>query len=167
MHRGQIWVLYYFSPINDLPTCLSDSTPADDTNVTVTGTSIQDIESKLNGELNNLYCWLLANKLTLNASKSEYMIIGSRKRLLPLDTDPHVFIIDRVDNTKTLGIFTDENITWKTHINHVCKKVSKSIGVLRRSKRIISKASLERLFLALDLPHFDYCSLVWDNCSAG
>ena len=38
--------------------CLSDSTPslfADDTNVTVTGNSIQDIESKLNGELNNLY----------------------------------------------------------------------------------------------------------------
>ena len=68
---------------------------------------------------------------------------------------------------KTLGVFIDENITWKTHINHVCKKVSKSIGVLRRSKRIISKASLERLFLALDLPHFDYCSLVWDNCSAG
>ena len=114
-----------------------------------------------------MHCWLLAKKLTLNASKSEYMIIGSRKRLLPLDTDPHVFIIDRVDNTKTLGVFIDENITWKAHINHVCKKVSKSIGVLRRSKRIISKASLERLFLALDLPHFDYCSLVWDNCSAG
>ena len=150
---GQIWV-----------TCLSDSTPA---LFAVTGTSIQDIESKLNGELNNLHCWLLANKLTLNASKSEYMIIGSRKRLLPLDTDPHVFIIDRVDNTKTLGIFTDENITWKTHINHVCKKVSKSIGVLRRAKRMISMASLERLFNALVLPHFDYCSLVWDNCSAG
>ena len=112
-----------------------------------------------------MYCWLLANKLTLNASKSEYMIIGSRKRLLPLDTDPHVFIIDRVDNTKTLGIFTDENITWKTHINHVCKKVSKSIGVLRRAKRMISMASLERLFNALVLPHFDYCSLVCDNCS--
>ena len=63
------------------PPCLSDSTPAlfaDDTNVTVTGTSIQDIESKLNGELNNLYSWLLANKLTLNASKWEYMIVGCR-----------------------------------------------------------------------------------------
>ena len=42
------------------------------------GTSIQDIESKLNGELNNLYSWLLANKLTLNASKWEYMIVGCR-----------------------------------------------------------------------------------------
>ena len=42
------------------------------------GTSIQDIESKLNGELNNLYSWFLANKLTLNASKWEYMIVGCR-----------------------------------------------------------------------------------------
>ena len=41
----------------------------------------------------------------------------------------------------------------------------KGIGVLRRAKRMISNASLERLFKALVLPHFDYCSLVWDNCS--
>ena len=79
--------LLFLAYINDLPTYLNDSTPAlfaDDTNVTVNGTSIQDIEAKLNGELNNLHCWLLAKKLTLNASKSEYMIIGSRKRLLRL-----------------------------------------------------------------------------------
>ena len=98
------------------------------------------------------------------------MIIGSRKRLLRLDTDPHVFInnqiINRVDNTKTLAVFVDKNNTWNTHINHVCKKVSKSMGVLRRAKRMISQASLERLFNALVLPHFDCCSLVWDSCSA-
>ena len=106
---GPLLFLVY---INDLPNCLSNSTPAlfaDDTNVTVTGTSIQDIEAKLNGELNNLHCWIF------NASKLEYMIIGSRKRLLRLDTDPHVFInnqiIDRVDNTKTLGVFIDEKIS--------------------------------------------------------
>ena len=99
------------------------------------------------------------------------MLIGSRKRLSRIDIDPHVFInnqiIDRVDNTKTLGVFIDENITWKTHTNHVCKNVSKGIGVLRRAKRMISNSSLKRLFKALVLPHFDYCSLVWDNCSAG
>ena len=122
--------LLFLAYINDQPTCLNDSTPAlfaDDTNVTVTDTSIQDIESKLSGELNNLYCWLLANKLILNVSKSEYMIIGSRTRLLRLDTDPHVFInnqiIDRVDNTKTLGVFINENITWKRKLITYAKSV--------------------------------------------
>ena len=81
------------------------------------------------------------------------MLIGSRKGLSRVDIDPHVFInnqiIDCVDNTKTLGVFIDENITWKMYINHVCKKVSKGIGVLRRAKKMISNASLERLFKAL------------------
>ena len=107
----------------------------------------------------------------MNASKSEYIIIGHRKRLLRLNTDPYVFsndqIIDRVANTKILGVLIDENITWKTHINHVCKKsvYCKSIGVLRRAKRMISKASLERLFNASFLSHFVYTSLVWENRS--
>ena len=52
------------------------------------------------------------------------MIIGPRKRLLRVDTVPHVFInnqiIDRVDNTKTLGDFIDENITWKNWLLFSC-----------------------------------------------
>ena len=73
--------LLFLAYINDLHNCLRNFTPAlfaDDTNVTVTGTSIQDIEAKLNGELNNWHCWLLTNRLTLNASKSEYMLIEFR-----------------------------------------------------------------------------------------
>ena len=36
---------------------------------------------------------------------------------------------------------------------------------MRRVKSVISNESLKRLYKALVLPHFDYCSLVWDNCS--
>ena len=37
--------------------------------------------------------------------------------------------------------------------------------MMRRVKNVISNESLERLYKTLVLPHFDYCSLVWDNCS--
>ena len=36
---------------------------------------------------------------------------------------------------------------------------------MRRVKSVISNESLNRLYKALVLPHFDYCSLVWDNFS--
>ena len=43
-----------------------------------------------------------------------------------IETDPRVSInnqaINRVGSTKTLGVFIDENITWKTHTEQECKK---------------------------------------------
>ena len=130
---------------------------------------MEDIQLKLNNELDNLHHWLLANKLSLNVSKTEYMIIGSRQRLTQISTDPKISIgsqnISRVKETKTLGVLVDENITWKNHIEATCKKISKTIGMMKRVKSVISNESLKRLYKALVLPNFDYCSLVWDNCS--
>ena len=45
---------------------------ADDTNLTVAGDSIQEIESNMNSDLAHVNQWLLANKLNLNVVKSEY-----------------------------------------------------------------------------------------------
>ena len=67
--------------------------------------------------------------------------------------------------TKTLGVLVDENITWKNHIEATCKTNSKTIGMMRRVKSDISNENLKRLYKAFVLPHFDYCSLVWDNFS--
>ena len=166
---GPLLFLLY---INDLPNCLSDSIPAlfaDDTNVTTTGSSMEDIQKKLNNELENLHHWLLANKLSLNVGKTEYMIIRSQQRLSKITSDPEISIgpqnINRVKHTKTPGVLVDENISWKNHIDATCKKISKAIGLLRRVKNVISIESLKRLYQALVMPYFDYCSLVWDNCS--
>jgi hypothetical protein len=67
--------------VNDLPNCLDQAKPsmfADDTNISASAESADKLEEKLNSDLGNIYKWLVANKLTLNVSKTEYMIIGSR-----------------------------------------------------------------------------------------
>ena len=38
---------------------------ADDTNITISAKNAEDLEEKLNNELNNVHNWLLANKLTV------------------------------------------------------------------------------------------------------
>ena len=50
----------------------------------------EDIQLQLNNELDNLHHWLLANKLSLNVSKTEYMIISFRQRLTQISTDPKI-----------------------------------------------------------------------------
>lgn len=56
-------------------------------------------------------------------------------------------------------------MTWKTNIDHLSKKVSKRIEILRKAKDIITTESPRKLYQSLVQSHFDYCYFVWNNCS--
>ncbi|CAB3979227.1 Hypothetical predicted protein [Paramuricea clavata] len=49
---------------------------ADDTQIETAGYDVNTIAEELNQDLENVSVWLSANKLTLNKTKTEYMIIG-------------------------------------------------------------------------------------------
>ena len=99
------------------------------------------------------------------------MIIGSRQRLskivnvLVLKVFTGLEEIKRVKITKSLGVITEENLSWKQQIDRISTKVSKAIGILRRAKPCISDNSMPLLYQAIVLPYSDYCSLVWRNCN--
>ena len=72
--------LLFLTYINDLPNCLDASCAkmfADDTNITVPGCTFAELEQATDSELNNLYSWLKANKLSLNIAKTEFMVVKS------------------------------------------------------------------------------------------
>ena len=54
---------------------------------------------------------------------------------------PELFIdgitVERETVTKFLDVIIDENITWKAHINTISTKISRTIGILYRSRLII------------------------------
>ena len=132
----------------------------------MSGTTSHEIEEKLEKDLKNVHHWLLANKLILKVSKTEYMLIGSKQKLSQVTIDPALSIdsdsINRFSSTKTLGVIVDECITWRDHIDQVAKKASKGIGFMRRSKDLLNTNTLKAVYDALILPHFDYCALVWE-----
>ena len=69
--------------------------------------------------------------------------------------------LDQVKETVFLGVIPDENLNWKSEISHVANKVSKSIGIIRKSSFYLSTKSLRTLYFSLVYPYLFYCNLVW------
>ncbi len=69
-------------------------------------------------------------------------------------------LISQKKTVKFLGVCTDENLRWKSHISHVCKKISKSIGIIFRSRFYLSNKTKISLYYTLIYPYLTYCNTV-------
>ena len=167
---GPLLFLVY---INDLPNCLQFTSArlfADDTNITVSGKSIEEMERTINLDLLNVKEWLLANKLSLNIVKTEYLMIGSPHNIKHLSSEPNVCVgnesIERVQVTKALRVQLDEHLAFNSHVDHISGKISAGISALKRIKEYTDQETLKSVYYALVQPHFDYCCEVWDSIDA-
>ena len=97
--------------INDLPSCLQHSQPrmyADDTSITFAGSDVDEMNNCINFDLGRIREWLAARKLTLNMTNTEFLLIGSKKRLLNSTANPtatiNQFPIKQVSTVKSFGV---------------------------------------------------------------
>ena len=67
--------------------------------------------------------------------------------------------------TKFLGVYIDENLSWKYHIENVCNKVSKSIGILYKSRHVLNKQLLKQLYFAFIHSYLNYGNIAWASTS--
>ena len=139
---------------------------ADDTNITASGESINEVKNAVNSDLENLRKWLTANKLSLNVAKTEYQLIGTKQNLKKvLDQKPNIHILDspikQVFQCKTLVIL-DKNLSWKSNTDAICKKISSGIYALKRMRDFVDRKTLISVYNAIIHPYFTYCCEVWD-----
>ena len=98
-----------------------------------------DLEAAANSDLENVRKWLIANKLSLNVAKTEFILIGSKSMIKNIfNSHAFVFIennqIKQVYECKTLGIKIDQNLSWKGNTDEICRKVTAKISAIRRIK---------------------------------
>jgi hypothetical protein len=163
---GPLLFLIY---INDLPnssTLLHYILFADDSNAFLSHASYDHLIALANDELTLANDWFKANKLSLNLSKTNYIIFRSNQKTIPSSST--TLKIDNVDipqvsSSKFLGVYIDQHLKWTTHINEVAKKISKNIGIIRRISYLLPLNVLKNLYFTLIYPYINYCNLIWTS----
>ena len=111
---------------------------ADDTFLSLSCQKLNELKKKTNFEIKKVYNWLVANKLTLNIKKLKFMIISKRKgvnkNLFKLKINGKA--VEICTSYKYLGLFIDDELTWKNHIKHVCQKLSKACGIISKNSSL-------------------------------
>ena len=98
---------------------------ADDTSLSNSVKTCEDINEKVIPNMLQISDWLKANKLSLNVIKTEFMLLGSSQRILKFGS----LIAIRVDNNliqctsfvKYLGVIIDETLSWDMQIDSISK----------------------------------------------
>ena len=129
---------------------------ADDTNLLFSNKSPDVIRKTMNNELELLFDWLCANRLSLNVAKTEFIIFRPPK----MNLDKRVVLtlnhkkIFESRKIKYLGLLMDDRLTWKFHINELSKKLNRSVDMLFKIRHYVL-AQFSDLFILAPL------TLIW------
>ena len=116
----------------------------------------------LNCEVAKLTEWFNANKLSINVSKSHYMVFHRSRRKINkgnilLDTT----ILSQVTITKFLGVILDDKLKWTHHISYI----KKYMGNILKTRKVLKMKVLLQLYHSFVTPYLIYCLEIWGNAS--
>ena len=159
---GPLLFLIYINDLPNISNIFHSVLFADDTTLSFRGPNLAELGQLCNEQLAEFGRWSLANRLSINTDKSFYNIVTN------LSNDPVSFSINlngcelsRNRNITYLGIVIDEQLKFNFHINFICKKISKSIGIMNKIKNYVPYSTLKSIYYALVYPYLNYCNLVW------
>ena len=156
--------------MNDIPRCtslLNFVIYADDTNVYLTSDNINEAFDVVNEGLRGVSGWLRVNRLTVNASKSQYIVFRRKQRVLPGATHDLYLNnerLERVSSVKFLGVYLDEHLLFTAHVTYVLKKTSKYLPILYKIRRSLNRNTLKLIYNSLIHANLMYCISTWGFC---
>ena len=141
---------------------------SDDTTVLIEGNNLDVVITSLNSELNRINTWLKSNTLSLNVTKTHYMVFHRARRKV---SHNKLFInnsvITQVSCSKFLGIILDNKLNWISHITYNIKQntIAKGMGILLKSRKVLKTSVLHQLYYSYIFQYIIYCSEVWGTAS--
>ena len=160
---GPLLFLIY---INDLNKSIKHSKTihfADDTSLLNCDTSLKNINKHVNHDLRLLNDWLRANKISLNANKTEIILFRSSRKVITKSLNFRISgqkILPKSCVTY-LGVKLNEFLNWDEHFTNLIPKLSRANGMIAKIRHYVDRVTLINIYYAIFDSHLNYCSLVW------
>src|SRR5438132_506807 len=167
---GSLLFSLYTTPLSNI---LADSSIqfhfyADDTQLYISFSSSESSQSlsKLSSTVDLVHFWFCANRLAVNTSKTEYLLIGTKQQRSKV-TNSSVYFqnlsLSTTDTVRDLGAIFDPNLDFCKHISSICRSSFFQIRQLRQIRSLLDKNSAVILANSLVHSKIDYCnSLLFD-----
>ena len=161
---GPLLFLIY---INDLHHSIKNSKTylfADDTNLLHVKNNLNQLQKEMNADLKSLCAWLLANKISLNKTKTEMIFFKKPNTTIPFN----IIKINGMQlypskNVKYLGLYLDEHLNGSAHINNLIPKLRRANGMLSKIRHYTSKDQVKSIYHAIFASHMTYGCQIWGN----
>ena len=136
---------------------------ADDSLLFLNGKNLHEIQETLEIELPKIEKWFLSNKLTINASKTEYMINGIVQSENPFNISLNGTCLNKSNSVKYLGVMIDDKLSWKNHIELLEKKLSTACALICKLRYFVDQNCLMKYYYAHVYSHLQYAVLAWGS----
>ena len=165
---GPLFFLLYINDLSSVSKLGKTILFADDTNLFFSHANPVHLSKIINQELQKISIWLNVNKLSVNIDKTKFMVFAPRQKKLQMDFKLVLNHreISQVEEVSFLGVILDNHLSWKSHVSHLSNKISKSIGIIRKSSFFLIKTSLLTLYYSMIYPYLQYCNIVWASTYA-
>jgi hypothetical protein len=167
---GPLLFLIYINDICNIAKMAHIILFADDTNIFLADHNLYNLICNINKEVDLISKWFQMNKLSLNVSKTNFVLFKSPKKSYNNNQILNQILINglpikQVHSAKFLGVYVDEHLSWSDHVDTVKEKISKTCGILSKLKYRLPQCALINIYNSLILPYLNYCAIVWANCS--
>ena len=152
-----LFILY----VNDLPLASQFLTAlsADDTYLALFDINLSNLEQKVNYQLQLIYQWLKRNKLTLNYSKTTYLVFSKQPHMqvcFKFRLHINKSLLERENAVKYLGVWIDDKLNWSAHIKNLSLQLAKSCTMFFHLRDFVTDDTLGMLYYSLVYSHLIY-----------
>ena len=115
----------------------------------------------LSSTLDAAFNWLTSNRLSVNPTKTEYLLVGTSQQRSKITTSSITFQGNNLNpssEVRNLGIIFDSNLSFTKHIASICQSCFHHIRQLRQVRPSLDTNSAIILANALVTSKLDYCN---------